>query len=152
MGNGSNFRSHQRRESFFLSLQSDLCEAMRVFVRYDQPDEGGTTRRERAEHFGQEDTTPDFDLPRECNYLWVWYWAISHRLRRVRDGACEPIPPTEFLAWCTASGTIISHVEYAILCAMDETFCKEMNSEIADYRTRQEEERKKEAEKARRRK
>lgn len=118
---------------------------MRVYVRYEQPDEKGLSRRERAERFGQE-AAPELDIPLAFNYVWVWYWAISGRLQRVADGVCRPIPPSEFLAWCRASGTIVSDVEYAMLSAMDDTFCKEMNSEIRDYRTRQEEERKREAE------
>ncbi len=123
---------------------------MRVHVRYEQPDERQETRRERAERLGRGDDLPDFDLPYEMLYLWQWYWSVSGRLQRIADGVCRPIPPTEFLAWSTASGTIVSHVEYAILCAIDETFCKEMNSELSDYRTRQEDERKRQAEAAKR--
>jgi hypothetical protein len=115
------------------------------------PDEKGQTRRERNIAFGVEDETPEIDIPSEGWELWQWYWTISSRLRRVVDGICEPIRPSEFLAWCEASDTIIRAPEYAILCAMDDAFCSEMNSEINDFRQRQEEQRKREAEAAKRR-
>jgi len=120
-------------------------EAMRVRIRYDMPDEKGETRRERAIRFGQDDTGPSFNLPDECHYIWSWYWTISARLKRVRDGACEPIPASEFLAWCRASDTIVTAAEYGIVCAMDEVFCAEMNSELDGYRQRQEENRRQES-------
>lgn len=106
------------------------------------PDEKGETRRERFDRFGVENDSPTFTVPDECWHIWLWYWTISGRVRRVRDGVCEPIPPSEFLAWCEASDTIVRAPEYAILCAMDDVFCEEMNKEITDYRIRQEEERK----------
>ncbi len=122
---------------------------MRVRVRYDLPDEKGGTRRERAESFGDDvEQAPDFEVPTNGQYLWDWYFALSNRLRRVHDGVCSPIPPSEFLAWCQASGTIVYPAEYDILAAMDDMFCEEMNKELRDYRTRQDEQRKMEMEAA----
>lgn len=112
------------------------------------PDEKGLTRRERNDRFGVKQT-PDFDVPIDGVYLWGWYWTISDRLRRIVDGVCEPIKPSEFLAWCTASATIVYPVEYGILCAMDDAFCSAMNDELREYRTRTEDQQKAEAEKAR---
>lgn len=122
---------------------------MRVRVRYDLPDENGKSRRERASGFGDSvEQPPDFNVPAEGRYLWDWYFSLSDRVRRVRDGVCEPIPPSEFLAWCAASGTIVYPVEYGILTAMDDMFCEEMNKELRDYRTRTEEKQKQEIEAA----
>lgn len=111
------------------------------------PDDKGETRRERNVRFGLEQS-PQSDVPLNGLYLWDWYWTISSRLRRVRDGFCEPIPPSEFNAWCEASATIIYPVEYGILCAMDEAFCTATNQELSDYRARQDEQRKAEMEAA----
>lgn len=119
---------------------------MRVRVRYDLPDENGETRRERSLRFGVEDNGPNLDIPAGFYHLWEWYWTISARLRRVRDGVAEPIPPSEFTHWCHNSGTIIRPVEYAILSAMDDVFCDEMNLELRDYRLRENERSRKEAE------
>jgi len=112
------------------------------------PDENGLSRRERNERFGQ-GSSPAVDIPREGDQLWEWYFEISRRLRRVRDGVCEPIPPSEFLAWCEASGTIVNALEYAILSAMDDAFCDEMNQELQDYNIRMDEKRKLDAQRGR---
>lgn len=126
---------------------------MRVRVRYDLPDENGKSRRERASGFGDSiEQPPDFNIPTEGRTYWEWYFSLSDRVRRVRDGICEPIPPSEFLAWCQASGTIVYPAEYAILTAMDDMFCEEMNKELRDYRTRTEEKQKQEIEAAKNRK
>ena len=100
------------------------------------PDENGETRRERNKRFGKKDGEPDFSLSPECLYIWSWYWTISARVRRVRDGVAEPITPAVFLGWCEASDTIISPVEYGILCAMDDVFCEEMNLELKAFQDR----------------
>lgn len=110
------------------------------------PDEKGITRRERNERVGE--SAPVVDVPPYGWHLWQWYWTLSARVLRVRDGVCVPLAPSEFLAWCQASGTIVSAPEYDILCAMDDAFCEEMNSELRDFRTRQEEEQKKQVEAA----
>lgn len=73
---------------------------------------------------------------------------LSARVRRVRDGTCEPIPPSEFIAWRDATGSIIYPTEYGILAAMDDAYCSEMAVELKDYRER-ENERMKEASKQR---
>lgn len=105
-------------------------------VRYDTRDENGDTRRERNEKFNQSHKTPDFEIPDHGFYLWEWYFDLSERLRRVRDGVAERIPPTEYLAWAAMTGEIVYPWEYAILADMDVAFCDEMDKELADYRTR----------------
>jgi hypothetical protein len=72
-------------------------------------------------------------------YLWNWYFDLSGSLRRVCDGICQPIPPSEFLAWKEASDVIVYPHEYAILRAMDRAYCEASNAELADARTRQNE-------------
>lgn len=125
-----------------------MIQAIYVRVRYDTPDEGDEktdpprlpeTRRDRNERFGHPEHNPPFLLPEIGLYLWDWYFSISNRLRRVIDGICVPIPPTEFIAWRIATGTIVYPREYEVLCAMDQAYCEEMNKELADYRERQKE-------------
>jgi len=76
-------------------------------------------------------------VPQLGRHLWDWYFDLSDRVRRVRDGVCEPIPPTEFVAWCQATDNIVYPNEYAMLSAMDSAFCAEMNKELNDYNERQ---------------
>lgn len=83
--------------------------------------------------------TPELDIPDYAEYLYEWYFAISNRLRRVSDGVCAPIPPSEFLAWVTLTGNLVRGFEYDILSAMDLAFCDEMNSELKDFREREKE-------------
>lgn len=78
-------------------------------------------------------------MPSSGRYLWDWYFDLATSLRRVRDGICEPIPASEYLAWKRATGEIVYTQEYAILRAMDIAYCDEMNKELADYRARQKE-------------
>lgn len=102
------------------------------------PDEKGRTRRERNTAFGDE-YSPEFSIPLIGRYLWDWYFDLSESLTRVRDGICEPIPPSEFIAWKTATGQIVYPSEYDILRAMDVAFCDEMNAEIEASRLRSKE-------------
>lgn len=74
-------------------------------------------------------------------HVWEWYFDISEALVRIRDGVCIPIPPSEFVAWKEATGTIVHPHEYAILQAMDAAYCNEMNRELADHRERENERR-----------
>lgn len=115
-----------------------------MHARYDIPAERGLkgddgkpvleTRRDYNDRF--DTASPLIYLPPAGEHIWTWYMRLSGTLRRVRDGVCEPIPPTEFRAWCEASGTIVYPWEYAILCAMDVAYCSEMSKEIAAYHER----------------
>jgi hypothetical protein len=58
-------------------------------------------------------------------------------LRRIRNGICEPIPFSEFMAWATFTGEIVRPVEYDILRKMDAEFCSITNKELEDYRLRE---------------
>lgn len=115
-----------------------MIEAICVRVRYDTLDENKKTRRERNEAFG-ETYSPPLVVPQNGRYLWNWYFELSESIRRVRDGVCEPIPPSEFVAWTIASGNIVYSGEYAILRAMDRAYCDEMNIELTDYSIRRKE-------------
>lgn len=68
-------------------------------------------------------------------------------MRRVRDGVCEPIPATEFLAWKAATGNIVYPVEYGILRDMDIAYCDETNKELMAFRERENDRREQEAKK-----
>lgn len=131
-------RSTQRRigrhQSFFYDLEGDLCEATRVYVRYDLPDENGEHRRERNERHNA--PCPDLNIPECGEYLWDWYWEVSDGLRRISDGVCSPIPWSEFFHWAQVTQTIVHAREYAILRAMDAVFCEETNTELQAYHER----------------
>ena len=99
------------------------------------PDEKGQTRRERNDQFGE--PAPPLIVPQSGQYLWEWYFDLTDSIRRIRDGVCEPFPPSEYMAWRHATGNIVYAHEYAILRAMDGAYCTEMNNELADYRERE---------------
>lgn len=127
----SNQRKGRRNQKFFYGLKIALCETIRVWVRYEQPDERGLSRRERNEQFDQ--SSPEFAIPDGGEYLWIWFHEISDSLRRVADGVCFPIPWSEYLAWAKVGGHIVRVDEYAILRAVDTAFCDEMNKELQAY-------------------
>lgn len=77
---------------------------------------------------------PDLDIAENQEYLWTWYFDVSDRLGRVRDGVCDPIPPSEWLAWKELTGHIVYRWEFAILCAMDAAYCNTLNRELSDKR------------------
>lgn len=98
-------------------------------------DENGETRRERNERFNQ--FSPATVVSEGGRYLWDWYFGLSRMLQRITDGVCHGIPPSEFLAWAQVENVIVLADEYAILRAMDEAFCDEMNIEFEAFRQRQ---------------
>lgn len=130
-------RKVRRDQEFFSVIELELKEAIRVFVRYEQPDERGLTRRERNESFQQ--PAPEFAIPEGGEYLWVWYHEISDTLRRVDDGVCFPIPWSEYKAWAEVTRQIVNSDEYAILRSIDIDFCDEMNKELQAFRERENE-------------
>lgn len=75
-------------------------------------------------------------IPEGGEDYWTWYWELSNSLRRVSDGAVNPIPYSEFLAWAQATGRIVWPSEYAILRQMDKAFCAMTAKEIEDYYAR----------------
>lgn len=112
---------------------------MRVFTRYDLPDEKEDTRRARNERVGFD--SPDLIIPEEGMYLWDWYTLLNKSVFRVQDGYYHPIAPTEFQAWSSLTGNLINPVEYEILQSMDYVFCEEMNNEIRSKNEREQQER-----------
>lgn len=107
-------------------------------MRYDTKDETGETRRERNDKHAM--NSPVFEVPVEGIYLWQWYQEISSTVRRINEGLCGPIHPSEWLAWTRMTGNIVNHVEYDILTAMDRTFCDETNVELENLNIRRQEE------------
>jgi hypothetical protein len=86
------------------------------------------TRREAYPRYDRD--VPDLVIPEGGHHIWDWYAQVSLRIGRVRDGICDPIPPSEWLAWQTLTGEIVHPWEHAILAAMDIAFCAEMNKEL----------------------
>jgi hypothetical protein len=124
-----------------------LCEAIRIFVRYDTPDENKKTRRDRNEAVNE--PSPLLVIPSEGQYLWDWFQEISSGLRRVADGVCFPIPWSEFLAWSEVTQNIVYAAEYGVLHAIDVAFCDEMNKELQAFQERQRDKQRDEVEAAR---
>jgi hypothetical protein len=69
-------------------------------------------------------------------YLWGWFQDVSTSITRVRDGAPQRIPPSEFLAWAMMTGRLVEPAEYAILREMDMAFCAALSVEIAEANAR----------------
>ena len=106
-------------------------EAVRVYTRYDLPNEKGETRRERNIKFGQEDKNPDFEIPLAGEYLWDWFTRLSNAIHRVDfNGYYYNLLPSEVLAWCKLANVEMTEDEYDIITAMDTSFCNELNADI----------------------
>lgn len=127
-------RSCRGHQKFFRELEGDLCEAVRIYVRYDLPDENGEHRRERNERHNM--PVPETTIPDHGVYLWDWFWQCSDGLKRIDEGVCAPIPWSEFFHWAQVTQTIVHANEYAILRAMDAAFCEETNVELQAYQER----------------
>ena len=138
MVRGSSLCGNGRYRTFFREIRGALVDAIRVYVRYEVPDENAETRRERYERFGDDIApTPPKIVPIGGLHIWEWYFELSRSIRRVREGVCEPIPPTEFEAWQRLTKTIVYPWEYEIFRAMDGHYCDVMNEELRDYRDRE---------------
>lgn len=105
-----------------------MSDAIRVFVRYDVTDEKGETRRERNERFGFD--TPPLIVPEAGIHFWKWYFEISSRLMRVRDGIAIPISWADINGWVALTGNIIRPLELQVLFTIDDAFCETMNAEL----------------------
>lgn len=115
-------------------------EAVRVYTRYDLPDDKNQTRRERNESINI--YTPPFEIPDDGFYLWSWFTELNNSISRIDfNGYYSIIPPSEYLAWCKLTGNCLYPEEFDILQSMDVMFCKEMNLDINAKRARDEEER-----------
>lgn len=118
---------------------------MRIYVRYELPDEHGKTRRERNADFGVADKSPPLEIPGAGRHIWDWYHELSSTLMRVIDGVTYKIPPSEYRAWAEMMGHIVNPDEYGIMMAMDRVFCGETAKEVEAYREREAERRKRES-------
>ena len=96
------------------------------------------SRRDWYPRFAKE--APTLEIPPAGQYLWDWYMDITRRVRRVADGVCGPIPPSDWLGWQQITGNIVYPWEYDILAAMDVAFCDEMNKELDARREAHQEE------------
>lgn len=115
-------------------------EAVRVYTRYDLPNDKNQTRRERNESIDL--YTPPFEIPEDGFYLWSWFVELNNSISRIDfNGYYCHIPPSEYLAWSKLTGNCLYPEEFDILQAMDAIFCNEMNLDINAKRHREEEER-----------
>ena len=115
-------------------------EAVRVYTRYDLPDDRNQTRRERNESI--DIYTPPFEIPEAGFYLWSWFTELNNSISRIDfNGYYCHISPSDYLAWSKLTGNHLYPEEFDILQALDTVFCKEMNLDINAKRNRDEEER-----------
>lgn len=122
-------------------------EAIRIYTRYDLPDDKGQTRRERNEKFGF-DKSPEVNIPCEGMYLWQLYSELSNAIHRIDfNGYYYNLPPSEILAWCKLANKDITSFEYDVISSMDNAFCKEINEDKNARDNRKFDEQKKELEK-----
>jgi len=125
-------------------------EAIRVYTRYDLPDDKGETRRERNLRFGQSDS-PEVEIPYAGEYLWELFTELSNAIHRVDfNGYYYNLPPSEIIAWCKLKHWDITADEYDIISAMDNVFCKELNKDRDAISSRKLEEQKQEVKHGRR--
>lgn len=125
-----------------------MIEAIRIYVRYDTPNqkfpvegEKGMVMLSRREYYPRFDReAPPLEIPPRGMYLWEWYMDLSSKVRRIHEGVCGAIPPTEFMAWRDLTGHIIYPWEYDMLSAMDVAFCDELNKELEAKRAAQQDE------------
>lgn len=104
-------------------------EAVRVYARYDLPNEKGETRRERNLRFDY-GKSPEVDIPSGGEYLWDLFATLSTVIHRVDfNGYYYSFPPSEILAWCELAKVDITSGEYEIISAMDNVFCNEINED-----------------------
>lgn len=104
-------------------------EAVRVYARYDLPNEKGETRRERNLRFDY-GKSPEVDIPSGGEYLWDLFTTLSMVIHRVDfNGYYYTFPPSEILAWCELAKVDITSGEYEIISAMDNIFCNEINED-----------------------
>lgn len=138
---------------FFANCRNRLITAVNTLVRFDMPDENGEKRRDKYERLAADgvlnkDTglpleAPELDIPEEYADIWSMFFNISDQVSRIRDGVCGRIPPTEYKAWFELNGITVEPYQYSLLVDMDERYCVAMNVELAEYRKRQENVRKK---------
>lgn len=121
-------------------------EAVRVYTRYDLPNEKGETRRERNLRFGY-GKSPEVEIPSSGEYIWELFATLSASIHRVDfNGYYYKIPPSEILAWCELAKVDITSEEYEVISAMDDVFCKEINEDRNAAYSRKLEEQKQELE------
>lgn len=121
-------------------------EAIRVYARYDLPNENKETRRERNERFGFNDS-PKLEIPDCGEYLWELFTTLSNAIHRVDfNGYYYNLPPSDIIAWCKLTNTDITPREYDIISSMDRVFCSELNKDKNARDTKKYEEQKREME------
>jgi len=99
-------------------------------ARYLTPDKKGETRAERNARFGQDEVTPDWSVPDGGQYLFDWFEDISSGHNRIVDNRVKRITWVDFAAWQQVSGNVVYPHEFAILRAMDLSYCEALEGEL----------------------
>lgn len=114
-------------------MTRQLCEAIRVNIRYDTKDENGETRRERNTRFNH--PTPNVRVPPEGRYLWDWFLELNQTRQEGKAGP-QRLTHSEIKAWAELRRVVIRPEEVAVLMEMDNVFISETRQEINDALTR----------------
>lgn len=104
-------------------------------MRYDTPDGGGETRRQRNARFGASRFSKPVDIPDNYEHVWNWFWELSE-FRKYSDGHAECICPKDILDWKLLFGNLITRRECAMIIAMDASFREALAVEIKNNTAR----------------
>lgn len=118
-------------------------------ARYLTPDKNGETRADRNAAVADDDepdTTPEWDVPPEGQYIYDWYCDIERGINRVVGGAVKRFTWQDLEAWRNLSGNLVRPNEFAIIKAMDLAYCEALEGELQYMRATAEDEAKREAE------
>lgn len=116
--------SNGAHRKFYERLKGDLCEAVRIEVRYKTQDHDGMTRSDRNRKVGA--PVPEAVVPEAGARLWCLFWAVS--TFRTEGGR---VPPSEVMAWLQLHGKRVATIEVPLLDAMDRQFCATMAEEMS---------------------
>ncbi len=131
-------------------MTADLAFAAWCRARYLTPDKYGKTRAERnaaAVADGEAvDPTPEWEIPEYAEYLWNWFVEIDDGINRITDGSVNRITWQDFAAWRSVTENQIYAHEFAILNAVDLSYCEALEGELQYARATAEDEARREAE------
>lgn len=103
---------------------ADLCEAVRITIRYDAPRDFGLpspeTRRQYNLRFGQP-PGPEAEIPLAGAWAHDLFWSLNSRRQRSDTGP-QPLTHAEIEAWSRLNKTKLSPQDVALLIAMDDAY------------------------------
>lgn len=83
-----------------------------------------------------DESTPDFDPPEDCAWLWDWFWELSSARRHGPNGP-DPITYHDILVWSQMTGNQLLREEIGIIRSMDDAFLGALAKERSEQRERE---------------